>query len=114
MGKWWIIAALVALIVGGVLALVLTGVWPGPSAVDRQRAGLLYVTAEEQNNAGDQDAALQSLTESIALAPQVEALRLRASIYVARGAFDDAERDLDLLVNRGGANALAADYSLRC
>ncbi|MBC7769165.1 MAG: DUF4189 domain-containing protein [Phycisphaerales bacterium] len=115
MGKWWIIAALGALVVGGgVLALVLTGVWPGPSEADRQRARLLLVTAEEQNNGGDQDAALQSLTNSIALAPQVEALRLRASIYVARGEFDGAERDLDQLVSGRGRSALAADYSLRC
>jgi hypothetical protein len=115
MRKWWIIAALGALIVGGgALALVLTGVWPGPSTADRQQARLLFVTAEEQYRGGDQDAALQSLTDSIALAPQTEALRMRASLYVARREFDAAERDLDALISRGGASVLAADYSQRC
>lgn len=107
-----IAAAFVLLAVGGVATLVLTGIWPGPSAVDQARAGTLIAQAQTQLTSGDQDAALQSLTESIDLAPQNDALRTRASIYIARSDFDAALRDMDKIVSR--RNALATDYSLRC
>lgn len=113
MGKWWIIAAIVALAVGGVLAaLVLTGTWPGPSAADRERAQALFAEAQAHVQAGDQDAALALLTQSIDAAPQNDALRSRASIYITRNDIEAATRDYDKIISRRGA--LAADYSTRC
>lgn len=113
MGNLWKIAAALALVIGiGIAALVLTGIWPGPSAADQERARALQVEAQAQLQAGDQDAALASLNESIDLAPQNDALRTRASIHIARNDFENAERDISKAISRG--NALAADYSLRC
>lgn len=113
MGKWWVIAAVIALVVGAVLAaLALTGTWPGPSAADRERAQALFTEAQALVQAGDQDAALASLTQSIDLAPQNDALRSRASIYIARNDIEAAARDYDKVISRRGA--LAADYSTRC
>jgi Tfp pilus assembly protein PilF len=113
MGNLWKIAAALALVIGiGVAALVFTGIWPGPSAADQERARALQVEAQAQLQAGDQDAALASLNESIDLAPHNDALRTRASIHIARNDFENAERDISKAISRG--NALAADYSLRC
>src|SRR5262245_41512585 len=79
MGNWWKVAAAVALVIGVVVAgLAVTGIWPGPSAADRQRARAHYAQAEVHLQAGDRDAALQSLSESIRSDPQSDALRRRA------------------------------------
>lgn len=107
-----IIAAAVVLAAGaGLAALVLTGVWPGPSEADRERSRALYAQAESQL-AADPDAALAALDESIRLDAQNDALRMRASLYVSRGNYDGALRDLDKVIGRRGG--LAVTYSLRC
>jgi hypothetical protein len=108
--KW---AAAAILVVGAsVIALVLTGIWPGPSAADRQRSRLLSAQAQTQLQTGNQVAALRSLDEAIRSAPEDEALRARASIYAGRNNFDGASRDMDKVVGHGAA--LAGDYSMRC
>jgi tetratricopeptide (TPR) repeat protein len=107
------LAAAAALVVGvAVLALALTGVWPGPSAADRERSRALYAQAGTALQSGDQDGALRALSESIRLDPQNDALRMRASLHVARNDYDAALRDLNKVISRGGG--LAANYSLRC
>lgn len=113
MGNLLKLAAVIVVVAGvavGVLAYM--GIWPGPSAADRERARTLFAQAQTELEAGDQEAALNSLTESIRLAPQNDALRARASIHIARSDFDSALRDMDKAIGRG--SALAADYSLRC
>lgn len=113
MKKVWLLAIVgVVLIAAGVGYLAWSGRWPGPSAADQERARALRAEAETQLQAGDQDAALASLNQSIDLAPQNDALRARASIHIARNDFGNAERDISKAISRG--NALAADYSLRC
>jgi len=113
MGKWWMIAAAVALLVGGALAaLVLTGTWPGPSEADREQARARFTEAQAALEAGNQDAALEALNASIDLAPQNDSLRSRAAIYIGRNDIDAALRDYDKIISRSGA--LAADYSTRC
>jgi tetratricopeptide (TPR) repeat protein len=105
-------AGALALLIGGGLALVLLGIWPGPSEADRQRAREHFAEAETAYQSGDQQAALTALNESIDLDAQNDALRLRANVLLARGEFDAALRDLDKLIGRGGG--LAANYSTRC
>lgn len=113
MAKRVIVAVAATLVLGaGLAALVFSGVWPGPSAEDRQRSLLLTTQAEEQLRSGDQDAALASLSTALRSAPLDSALRLRASIYIARNDAEAALRDANALIRRGGG--LAADYSTRC
>lgn len=113
MKTWMIVAAaLVVLVAGGVAKFVLTGPWPMPSAADQARARELFAQSQSQLESGDQDGAFRSLDDSIRIAPQNDALRSRASIYIARGDFANATQDMNRIVNRG--SALAADYSLRC
>lgn len=109
----WLKIAAAFVVIGGVLAaLVLMGGWPPPSTAEREQARAMFAEAQAQIQSGDQDAALESLSQSIDLAPQNDALRERASIYIARNDIEAATRDMDKLVRRG--NALASDYSLRC
>lgn len=113
MSIWLKLAAgALVLIACGVLALVLLGIWPGPSDVDRARARELFAQAEAAYQSGDQAAALMALNESIDLDAQNDALRLRSNVLLARGEFDAALRDLDKVIGRGGG--LAANYSTRC
>lgn len=113
MGNLLKVAAAIVLLAGiGVGVLAYMGIWPGPSAADRERSRTLFTQAQTELEAGDQEAALSTLSESIRLAPQNDALRSRASIHIARGDFDGALDDMNKVVGRG--NALAVDYSLRC
>jgi|GEM_PF-3213502 len=113
MRKWWVIGAVVALAaVAGVSALVWSGAWPGPSDVERAQARAYFFEAEQYAATGHQDAALASLDNSVRLDPQNDALRLRATLLVARADYDGALRDLDKVISRGGG--LSANYSLRC
>lgn len=104
--------AAVVLIGAGVGAVVWLGIWPGPSAADQERARVLFTEAQAQLQRGDQDTALTSLNESIRLAPQNDALRTRAAIYIGRNDIEAASRDYNKIIGRRGA--LAADYSTRC
>jgi tetratricopeptide (TPR) repeat protein len=107
------IAAGAALVIGaGLAALVLSGVWPGPSAADRAHARASYAQAQTALQSGDQDVALTSLNDSIRLDVQNDALRARASLLLARNDFDGALRDLNKVIDRGGG--LAETYSMRC
>lgn len=109
-----LLAAIAALVLvgGAVAALVLLGIWPGPSEAERAQARTLFAQAEAAYQSGNQDLALNALNESIVLHTQNEALRLRSSALMTRGDFDGALRDLDKLISRGGG--LAANYSSRC
>ncbi|MBI3439187.1 MAG: DUF4189 domain-containing protein [Proteobacteria bacterium] len=108
------LVAIAVLVIGAgvVAALVLNGVWPGPSAADRERSRLLAAQAQTQLRGGDQAAALRSLDSAIRAAPDDSALRARASIYSDRNNFDAAARDMDKLIGHGAATA--ADYGMRC
>ncbi|WP_135213018.1 hypothetical protein [Vitreimonas flagellata] len=89
MSIWLKLAAgALVLIACGVLALVLLGIWPGPSDVDRARARELFAQAEAAYQSGDQAAALMALNESIDLDAQNDALRLRSNVLLARGDCD--------------------------
>lgn len=109
-----VLAAIAALVLigGAVATLMLLGIWPGPSEADRARARTLFAQAQTAQQGGDQDAALHALNESIDLDAQNDALRLRASVLLARGDFEGALHDLDRVISRGGG--LAANYSTRC
>lgn len=113
MNKGVVLAIVAVVVVGaGIAALAWLGIWPGPSAADRERAAALVAEAQAQVQRNEQDAALNSLNESIRLAPQNEALRMRASILMGRNDIEAAVTDYDRIIRRSGA--LAADYSTRC
>lgn len=113
MSNWWKVIAAVVLVAGfGVAALAWLGIWPAPSAADRERALTLFGQAKAQLQNGEEDAARRLLDESIRLAPQNSSLRMRASMSLARNDFDSALRDMNNVIGRG--SALAVDYSLRC
>ena len=84
MNKVVVLAIVAVLFIGGAIgALAYLGIWPGPSEADRERAHVLYTEAQVQIRSGDATA-LATLTESIELAPQNDALRARAAIYISR------------------------------
>lgn len=105
-------AALAVLVVGGLAAFFGLGLRFAPSAADQARARELFAQSQTQLENGNKDAAFRMLDDSIRLAPQNDALRSRASIFIARGDFENATQDMSRIANRG--NALATDYSLRC
>jgi tetratricopeptide (TPR) repeat protein len=88
------------------------GAISAPSAADKQRSRALFAQAQTELEAGDQDAALGSLNQSIRLDEQNDALRVRSSILIARSEFDAALADLDKVISRRGG--LAENYSTRC
>lgn len=107
------IAAAAVVILGlGVGALVFSGVLNAPTAAERGQARTLTAQAQTAYEGGDQDAALQALDQAVELANEDEALRLRASIYVARANYDGALGDISRVIGRGSAGP--GDYSLRC
>lgn len=107
------IAAAAVVIIGlGIGALVFAGVLNAPTAAERGQARTLTAQAQTAYDSGDQDAALQALDQAVELANEDEALRLRASIYVARANYDGALSDISRVIGRGSAGP--GDYSLRC
>jgi tetratricopeptide (TPR) repeat protein len=114
MRNWWLFAGIALLLAGaGAAGLVWTDVWRlGPTDAERAQSRTLFVQAQTQLQSGNQDAALHALTVSIRLAPQDDALRARASIYLARRDFNGAMHDVDAVLAHG--RAVAGDYSLRC
>src|SRR5690349_7849191 len=102
MKTWMKVAAgAVLLAVIGIGALVYLRIWPGPSAADRQHARLLTMQAETQLRAGNQEAALTALNRAIAAAPDDAALRMRASVHMARNNFDGALHDINDVIGHG-------------